>query len=192
MSLTLKAHFSTRFGFSISRALIYSIVLPYSLGPGMLLVLFIAPWQSERTLSLRFLSCHLYEAASPHASSLHICGVERVYLCFFSKPKSRRATLLTSQDRITQTEMHPNFALSDPRLKFRSKARNPPPHKHTHHHHQHQHQKKKPHSATTVNTPRDTSPPRQHPPAVPVCPNLCGQLYKFTHTALELECDAMM
>lgn len=29
-------------------------------------------------------------------------------------------------------------------------------------------------------------------PAVPVCSNLCRQLYKFTHTALELNCDVMM
>ena len=30
------------------------------------------------------------------------------------------------------------------------------------------------------------------PPAVPVCSNLCRQLYKFAHTALELNCDVMM
>lgn len=35
-----------------------------------------------------------------------------------------------------------------------------------------------------------TKPPP--PPAVPVCSNLCRQLYKFTHTALELNCDVMM
>lgn len=30
------------------------------------------------------------------------------------------------------------------------------------------------------------------PAAVPVCSNLCRQLYKFAHTALELNCDAML
>lgn len=191
MSLTLKAHFSTRFGFSISRALIYSIVLPYSLGPGMLLVLFIAPWQSEGTLSLRFLSCHLYEVASPHASSLHKCGVELVYLCFFPNLKARERLYLPLKTALLRRrciQISPCLTLGSnleekhvtPSPPARPPAPPPPP------------PKKKPHTATTVNTPRDTSPPRRHPPAVPVCPNLCGQLYKFTHTALELECDAMM
>lgn len=30
------------------------------------------------------------------------------------------------------------------------------------------------------------------PSAVPVCPNLCRQLYKFAHTTLELNCDVML
>lgn len=30
------------------------------------------------------------------------------------------------------------------------------------------------------------------PSAIPVCANLCRQLYKFAHTALELNCDVML
>lgn len=141
MSLTLKAHFSTRFGFSISRALIYSIVLPYSLGPGMLLVLFIAPWQSERTLSLRFLSCHLYEVASPHASSLHKCGVERVYLCFFPNLKAGERLYLPLKTALLRRrciQISPCLTLGS-NLEEKHVTPSPPP---PHHHH---HPKKNPH-----------------------------------------------
>lgn len=151
----------------------------------MLLVLFIAPWQSERTLSLRFLSCHLYEVASPHASSLHKCGVERVYLCFFPNLKAGERLYLPLKTALLRRrciQISPCLTLGS---NLEEKHVTPPRTTTTN-------TKKKPHTATTVNTPRDTSPPRRHPPAVPVCPNLCGQLYKFTHTALELECDAMM